>query len=152
MNQKEIKKQLLDRCKEMINHKKEILLFTLESIKKSLFDDTKSTSGDKHHTGRAMLQIDRENAGKQLLEIEKLEKTLSYIQPDKILNQIQLGSVVHTTLGNYFISISLGCVIVNTRNYYCISLQSPLGKQLIGKQPKDKFEFNQKTITILEVS
>ncbi len=68
----ELKFELQQQCKDLINFRLERIQKTIADIEYSLKDESKSTSGDKHHTGRAMLQIDRENAGNQLREIEKV--------------------------------------------------------------------------------
>lgn len=72
MKENPIKKELLAYCKYQINQRYLKIKQTIQDIEESLMEESKNTSGDKHETGRAMLQIDRENAGKQLLEIEKL--------------------------------------------------------------------------------
>lgn len=38
----------------------------LNDIKEALFQDSKSTAGDKHETSRAMAQLEQEKLGKQL--------------------------------------------------------------------------------------
>ena len=56
-----------------------VLIKTISDIEQALRDESKGTSGDKHHTERAMLQIEREATGKQLREIEKV-----MLQLDKV--------------------------------------------------------------------
>lgn len=147
----EIKKELLNSCALFVLSRKEKILQSLDSVKKSLYTASKSTSGDKHHTERAMLQIEREKLGNQLLEIEKLERTLSFIQPDKIVDKAQLGSLVITNIGIYFIAVSLGKITQNNKLYYVVSMQSPIGKVLLEKSKNDTFEFNGNKIIVLSI-
>ena len=68
----ELKFELKQQCKDLIKLRYDSINKTIFDIEYSLKEESKSTSGDKHHTGRAMLQIERENAGNQLREIEKV--------------------------------------------------------------------------------
>ncbi|WP_317231408.1 3-oxoacyl-ACP synthase [Subsaxibacter sp. CAU 1640] len=112
--------------------------------------ETKSTAGDKHETGRAMLQLEREKLGKQLLEIEKLQEILSKLDSSTSSKTIGFGSIVHTTQANYFIVISAGILKVNSKMYYAISSTTPIGLLLMGKQKGDIITFKEE-FTILEV-
>ena len=66
MTIQELKFELQQQCKDLIKSRHRSILNTISDIETSLKDESKNTSGDKHNTGRAMLQIERENAGKQL--------------------------------------------------------------------------------------
>ena len=74
MNTLELKSILLKQCSQFVATRNEKILKTIKDIEYSLKEESKSTSGDKHHTGRAMLQIDREHVGYQLKEIEKVKR------------------------------------------------------------------------------
>jgi len=67
----ELKKQLYNQCSDFIEHRLLIIKSTINDIQESLDSETKSSAGDKHETGRAMLQIDLEKACNQLSEIQK---------------------------------------------------------------------------------
>ena len=41
----------------------------MKEIKEALFEEIKSSVGDKHETGRAMLQLEREKVGNQFYEV-----------------------------------------------------------------------------------
>ena len=111
MSSKKIKEHLLLSCEQQIMQKYIIVQDKIKSIVASLDDDTKSSAGDKHQTARAMLQLDREQAGERLVEIEK---TLEVLFTKSILQKQQLhahlGSLVTTNKGLFFLSISLGVV------------------------------------------
>ena len=79
----EIKVLLLDHCQQQVQKRYDKIKQSIASIEESLKEESKSTSGDKHHTGRAMLHIDRENAGRQLMEIEKLLAIINKIDVHK---------------------------------------------------------------------
>ena len=108
MSSKKIKEHLLLSCEQQIMQKYIIVQDKIKSIVASLDDATKSSAGDKHETARAMLQLDREQAGERLVEIEKTLEVLHKINLTKTAAHAHLGSLVTTNKGNFFLSISLG--------------------------------------------
>ncbi len=85
MNQnKEEKLTLYKLCFDFIENKRHTIQQTIAEIQQSLTSETKSSAGDKHETGRAMLQLEREKAGQQLAEIQKLQEHLSKVNPKTI--------------------------------------------------------------------
>ena len=73
------KEQLYNLCVTFINNRLLAVKTTLEEIQESLLSETKSSAGDKHETGRAMLQLEREKTGQQLSEIQKINQLLAII-------------------------------------------------------------------------
>lgn len=151
MSVKTIKSELLNHCQEQVSKRYSKIKQTISDIEESLMEESKNTSGDKHETGRAMLQIDRENAGKQLMEIEKLLPILQKIDIQSTSDYARLGSLVHTDKFSYFISLSIGPVKVEGNQYLCVALNSPVGMQLSGKRVGDEFVLNGITHTIQKV-
>ena len=151
MSSTKIKKDLLLSCEQQIMHKYTIVQDKIKSIVASLNDDTKSSAGDKHQTARAMLQLDREQAGERLAEIEKTLEVLYKINPTRTVSHAHLGSLVSTSNGIFFLSISLGVVTHQNIMYYCIGLQTPMGKLLFGKQVGDTFCFRDITYRIKSI-
>lgn len=147
----EIKTSLLEACKTSVKNRFEKVNKTISDIVESLDDESKSSAGDKHETGRAMLQIDRENAGKQLIELENLQRLLPKIDIKSATDYARLGSLVYTNHGNFFISISLGIVTIGKTNYYCVALQAPIGLLFSGKKKGDSFVFNTKEYLVTSV-
>jgi len=145
MGSKKIKSQLYSLCLEFVDHRFQSIQNTINEIQISLTSETKSSAGDKHETGRAMLQLEREKAGNQLAEIQKVKEALSKIVIGKASCNIGLGSVVYTTQANYFIAISAGELKHSSESFYAISPNTPIGKLLMGKAIGDNVVFrNQK--------
>ena len=146
-----IQQKLLSHCRSYIaeilngfeNRKVEILL-ALES-------ESKSSAGDKHETGRAMIQLEREKLGEQIKKFELHQKHLIHLENHINSEHVKLGSVVTTNQSNYYISFPVRECIVKSKTYYCISAQSPIGKLLLGKKVGDQIIFNNITSLILEV-
>lgn len=127
----------------------------LEQIIKEAQDaannETKSSAGDKHETGRAMAQLETEKLTNQLSEALKLTELLYKINPKEKHQLIGLGSLVLTNNGNFYISASLGKTELDNETYFAISSISPIGKLLISKKKKESFSFNGKNYMIKEV-
>lgn len=152
MKANDIKKSLLESCFSWIEARHQLINKTLSDIKVALEEESKSSAGDKHETGRAMLQIERENAGHQLLEIENVEQTLKRVKITEPSGVIHIGSLVTTSQASYFLSISAGKYTLQNKDYFCIAVNSPIGQLLLGKQKGDSFVFHEEEIEILAIN
>lgn len=146
-----IKEKLYNKCIEFVDNRLLIIQNTILEIQESLLSETKSSAGDKHETGRAMLQLEREKAGNQLAEINKMKAVLNRVQVNKSVTIVALGSLVYTSQLNYFIAVSAGKLEVNGQSFYAISSNSPIGKLLLGKSINDMVVFNGKNIMIQKI-
>jgi len=151
MLQLKIKEVLFEQCEVFVNKR----LYNIESIissnQKALQSETKSSAGDKHETGRAMLQLEMEKAGQQLAGIVQMKEILAKIDILKTSKNACLGSLILTEKACYFLSISAGQLVVEDTVYFAISVSSPIGKLLLGKQEKEVISFNGKAIEINEI-
>ena len=74
-----LKEQLYYLCKSYVNDRLETIEDILSSNQKALQSETKSSAGDKHETGRAMLQLEMEKAGQQLVGVSQMNTILAKI-------------------------------------------------------------------------
>ena len=146
-----IKEALFEQCEVFVNKRLYNIENVISSNQKALQSETKSSAGDKHETGRAMLQLEMEKAGQQLAGITQMKVVLSKIDILKTSKNACLGSVIITAKVSYFLSISAGQLIVADKSYFAISVSSPMGKLLLGKQEKEVISFNGKTIEIIGI-
>ncbi len=146
-----IKEQLFTQCLAFIDNRLLTVKSTMQELQESLLSETKSSAGDKHETGRAMLQLEREKAGNQLAEILKIKENLSKINTNNTSETIHLGSVVYTTQANYYIAISAGIITIDNINFYAISPITPIAKLLLAKTVNDTITFRTTTFTITNV-
>ncbi|WP_047548997.1 3-oxoacyl-ACP synthase [Psychroserpens sp. Hel_I_66] len=146
-----IKQELYDQCSSFIANRFQTIQNTINEIQESLTSETKSSAGDKHETGRAMLQLEREKAGTQLAEIEKTRQILSKIAISNSSEIVGLGSIVYTTKANYFIAVSAGELLVETNKFYAISANTPISQLILGKKAGDEVQFRDEVFKILEV-
>lgn len=137
-----IKEQLYKACALFVGNRLKTVTNIIESNKKALHSETKSSAGDKHETGRAMLQLEMEKASQQLDGINTMAAILNKISIENQSKTIRLGSLITTTKANYFLAISVGKIVIENKDYFAISAQSPIGKQLLGKNIGDTIPFN----------
>lgn len=148
MKEEQLKESLFNHCKSQLASRREAIDKILANIALSLKEETKSSAGDKHETGRAMLQLERENAGKQLAEIEKLEAILQRVSSQVSSGPVHLGNVVMTSQYNYFISIPAGQITIDNINFFAIGATSPIGRSLLSKEEGDEVRFRESVLTI----
>ncbi|WP_394974474.1 3-oxoacyl-ACP synthase [uncultured Croceitalea sp.] len=147
-----MKEEAYQFCKAYILGRLQRITKNIIEINASLNSETKSSAGDKHETGRAMLQLEREKLSQQLLEAEKTAQLLKRVKASKQSNSVILGSLVKTSNATYYIAISAGKFEYKSGIVYCISANTPIGKLLLGKVKEMSFVFNNKEHKILEVN
>ena len=146
-----LKEVLLNQCENFVNNRLQTIENTISSNQKGLQSETKSSAGDKHETGRAMLQLEMEKAGLQLAGIRQMKETLAKIDTSKESKTAHLGSIIKTNTAFYFLSISAGKLTLDNKFFYAVSVSSPIGKLLLGKKQNEEFYFNGKKNTIILV-
>lgn len=147
----EIKEVLRLACVNFVNSKEQTIKDTVASNKEALDSESKSSAGDKHETGRAMLQLEMEKAGQQLQEVHQMKLIVEKIDAKKTAEKASLGAVIQTDVANYFLGISIGKVVVGKESYFVVSPSSPIGKLLLGKARHDSFPFQGKQTKITAV-
>ena len=147
-----IKINLFKHCEIVLNKKLNTFYNQKKELKQALNSESKSSAGDKHEIGRAMIHLEMEKLGNLITEAEKNFKKLQSIKNHNNNKEvIGLGSAVLTDKANYYISIAADIYKINSKMFYCISPKSPIGKLLIGKKLDDKIEFNNQVIKIIKI-
>ena len=147
-----LKENLFKQCKLFVNKRLQTVEEVLSSNQKALQSETKSSAGDKHETGRAMLQLEMEKASQQLMGVNEMKIILAKIEVLKKHKIAHLGSIIETNLVNYFLSISAGKLTIHDKDYFAVSISSPIGKLLLGKKMGEQFTFNGSTIKIVKIA
>ena len=143
-----LKEALFQQCVAHVNMRLQTIQTIISSHQKALSSETKSSAGDKHETGRAMLQLEMEKAGQQLAAVQQMQQTLAKINSSKPSTNIALGSVIKTSSAYYYLGISAGELTIKETVYFAISPSSPIGKLLMGKKVEDTFIWRGKEIKI----
>lgn len=146
-----LKKRLFHHCAKHLNSSLSSFEKRKVEILDALASESKSSAGDKHETGRAMIQLEREKLGEQIKETERNLKLLLPLENHRISEKASLGSIVQTATFNYYLAISAPKIVINNTHYYCISAQSPIGKLILGKKVGDPISFNGQTSCIQKI-
>lgn len=137
-----IKQQLHQACLAKLATKIEDLQKIIRSINDSKNNETKSSAGDKYETGRAMMQMEEDKITAQLELAQHQQSQLRQLPVDSEDTNIRLGSLATTNQRSYYLSVSLGKIVVEGETYFCISPAAPVGKLLMGKVVGDEISFN----------
>ena len=140
--EKNSKPKLVEFCREILHTRKRDLEQRLEELSSGAGNDSKSSAGDKHETARAMMQLEQEKLNRQLDELLQMEGQFMKINFESSGNKIVIGTLVTTDKGHFLLSIPLGKVIFEEKEYMLLSPQSPLGKLMTGKKVGEVIEVN----------
>lgn len=145
-------KKLYNHCKNKLAQTLDVLEIRKAEILIALESESKSSAGDKHETGRAMIQLEREKLGEQIKKIEKNQAVLYQLKHYKSSGIVRFGSAVQTNKANYYIAIATDSCTIKSTLFHCISPQSPIGVLLLGKKVGDQLMFNGITSIITVVT
>lgn len=147
-----IKPKLYQLCADQIRQRISDAETAIAEARKASENDTKSSAGDKYETGRAMMQQEIDLNSRQLLEARKQQAVLQQINPESEHITAQAGSLVETDQGNFYLAVGAGAFFIDQKQYYTISLVSPIGLQIKGKTAGVIFKLNEKEFKVLKVS
>jgi transcription elongation GreA/GreB family factor len=143
------KTQVHERCLEIVNEKILSLQNEFAELKNAMEDESKSSAGDKHEVGTAMLHLQAEKIGTQLKLNEENRATLMKVDVDQYSECVRFGSFISTNKGHFYISTSIGKVLINNEIVFVISSQAPLAKLFLGKRQNEVISFNKVDYKIL---
>lgn len=138
-------------CLQRVQQAVALALKAMEDAQNAANQETKSSVGDKYETGRAMMQLEKEKYAQQLVQAQDLHQQLERLNPQQQSTQIQLGSLIRSNEGLYYLSVSLGKLIHEGKTVFVLSAASPLGQVLLGKKAGEKIVFQGRNISILEL-
>jgi len=146
------KEEVYSHCCRLVDERIALTQKLIEEAQTAANQDTKSSMGDKYETSREMMALEMRKAGEQMQEASKLKRVLGELNYSINIKQIGLGSLISTSIGDFYLSVSLGKIKVQDKTVFALSAVSPLGKELVGKHVDDEFVFNSNTIKINSVA
>ena len=146
-----IKEQILEKILVILNQRIDTARLAIESAKESRDNETKSSVGDKYETGRTLMQMEVEKNRVLLNKTERLKTELLKIDPKSNNDKVEFGSLILTGATNFFMSSAIGKIEVHGIEYICISLASPIGRQLQNKAIGDTIKFQANETTIVDI-
>lgn len=129
------KETFIQHLEHHLSGKLNLLQHELDQLRTDIASDSKSTAGDKHETSRAMAQLEMEKLGGQLSDYQQQLQWVKQLQLQN--NQsatIAVGSLIQLTNGWYFLGPGIGKIDYQGSSVFCISVQSPIGQQLLHKK------------------
>jgi hypothetical protein len=136
------KETLYAHCLQSVQQRIARIQEEIARVQASANEETKSSAGDKYETGRAMAQNEIERNTLQRMEAEKLLATLTNLNPSNVVSTTAPGALITTSKGVFYIAISLGLVTIQTKPYFVVSVDSPIGKLLLGKKVGESITWN----------
>jgi transcription elongation GreA/GreB family factor len=137
-----IKISLYRHCLNYVNQCMDNAQSAINDAMQSGNTETKSSAGDKHETGRALLQLEQEKNTRQLYESIALKEKLVRIDPALTSDVVSVGSVVATSSGNFYKAIAAGKIKIEGKEYVTISPSSPVAQRLMGLKASQSIVFN----------
>jgi transcription elongation GreA/GreB family factor len=146
-----IKQELYQLCREYLEERILNARAAIAASQESANNETKSSSGDKYETGRAMMQLEIEKDSAQLAESLKMQRALDLIRIDNTPATVQPGSLVSTNQGSFFVAVGVGKLAVDDKTYFVISPSSPIGVKMLGMRTKDCFTLNNRNYVVEQI-
>jgi len=147
----DLKSKLYQHCMDFILQRIATAETALQQAQEASNDDTKSSAGDKFETTREMMQQDIARNKNLLFDGQQNQQLLISLENAPHSDIVRNGSLVYTTNGLFYITISAGQIKIDNQLVFAISAVSPIGQLLIGKKAGDAFSFNKNDYTIKEV-
>ena len=121
----------------------------MASLKESLGAESKSSAGDKHETGRAMIHLEQERVQDTVGRLEHMRGILmKRASQDKAIQRVSPGALVETTGPWVLVGVPLGKVQLPDALVLCVGAEAPLAQQWHGAQPGDQVALGPQQLTI----
>ena len=146
-----LKQQILKRYKEMLQDRIDVFQDMISGLTVDAQNDAKGSAGDKHETALSMMHLEQEKLNHKLREILDQKAILDRIDASQIHKKVALGSLVQANGMTLFISAALPKLIMEDKNIFALSPQSPLGSKLMGHTVGFEFELQGKNYIIESV-
>ena len=150
MLNKNFKESLKSHCLSLVQEQIDKISSSIQSQQKAANNETKSSAGDKYETGRAMAHLEIDKLNKQL-QIHQKNLALLMSQTPLESKTVAAGSLVQTSSGLFYITVSLGALKFNGQDVFVVSPVAPVIQLLLGKKQGDTIKFNNKPIEVKSI-
>ena len=144
-----LKSKLLEICFNNQNRIADIAKTEMDDAQKMASDY--GCARDKYDVFRAQLLAKKDMFANQYQKAIDEISILKRIDISEVKSTAEFGAVVITQTHNLFISISIGKIEIEGKDFFAISSQVPLFKSLKGLKIGDTFTFNGNSNKIIEV-
>ena len=136
-----MKDKLIAYVKNHLDQRIQNSLAAMQAAQESANSESKSSAGDKYETSRAMGHLDREMHARMYQQAQQERQIVKRLDDTIIYKKGALGAFIKTSMGDFFLSVSIGQVEIDGNKVMIISPQSPIGALLVGKIVGDSFSF-----------
>ncbi|MBK9283781.1 MAG: hypothetical protein IPM51_05610 [Sphingobacteriaceae bacterium] len=143
------KPRLKEYCIQLVQQNINALSDQLNQLKDAAQQENKSSAGDKHETGRAMLHLEEEKVAQQMISAENQLQNLFKIQTESDTENIKAGSLLATNKGFFYLATGIGSIQFENKEVKIISPSSPLAQKFMGN--KNEFDLNGNQYSIQEI-
>jgi|TARA_B110000116_G_C16672854_1_gene507058 hypothetical protein len=150
VNYSHLKSSLINALTLAVQEKIASAKSSIASTTESKNSATKSSAGDKHETGRAMMERELALSNSQLYKAELLLHEINTL-PLSPADISARGSLVTTNTATYLLSIAHGKIIIEGRTVFAISCASPIAQTLLGSSAGTSLEFQGRKIIVERV-
>jgi len=147
MDRKELKQLVLN----VLNNQIEVIQNQISSLSEDAQNDAKSSAGDKHETGLAMMHLEQEKLNVKLIELFDMQQIALKLSESKTVEKVVLGSIVKTNKAVFYLSVPIQQVNYKNVQIFCVSVHAPLIQHLLNKEVGAEVTFNNITHKILEI-
>ena len=121
----------------------------LYSLREALGSETKSSAGDKHETGRAMIHLEQARVLEAVNRLEAMRSKLrQYAAAVGTVQRVSPGALVETTGPWVLVGVPLGKMQLPNALVLCVGAEAPLAQQWHGAQPGDQVALGPQKLTI----
>ena len=122
----------------------------LASLQDALGSESKSSAGDKHETGRAMIHREMELVEETRARTQAAQETLKKIKGMPLpVNGMHMGALVETTGPWVFVGIPMGKLQLGGDVVLCVGPSAPIVKLWDGIEEGDEVSLGPNRLTIL---
>ncbi|MCX3266657.1 hypothetical protein [Pedobacter agri] len=146
-----LKNQLFQLCFTLIQNRIENIEYSMLQARQASNDDTKSSAGDKYETTREMMQQEMDRNSKLLYEAGQQKIALQQIENVDAAKEVKNGSLILTSNGNFYISISAGELNVDGEKFIAVSQAAPIGRAFLNAKVGDELSFNGNKYLVKEI-
>lgn len=142
-----VKAVLLEKAQEKLQLQIQDIEDQLDELLKAGAEEGKSSAGDKYETQREMIRQSRDMLDEQISRSIKMLNQLRRI-PAQTQQSVQEGALIKLSNGCFWISVPLGKLEVEDREYQLVSKDSPLFMALKNLKAGESKLFRGKKVVI----
>jgi hypothetical protein len=125
--------------------------YMLEELSEAIKNEGKSSAGDKHETGIAMLHLEVEKNSKVLTSLLDEEHLINNLVTNRSYTTVAKGALIKAGEHYFFVGPGLGIQEINGVKVILVSDSSPIGKLMMGKKKGESFRFGNAEVFIEDI-